>query len=71
MTRLTIENLEGRDLLATGLGTVLGFTPPIGSNKGSLLGEMPGHVASEFIALQEATQMESRRLLLPYVEQEN
>lgn len=43
MARLTVENLEGRELMAAGVLAGLGaapatsFTPPIGSNKGSVV----------------------------------
>ena len=40
--RLTVENLEGRDLMAAGVmagisAPATNFTPPIGSNKGSVI----------------------------------
>jgi hypothetical protein len=37
MTRLAIECLEGRTLLSA--LPVTGFTPPLGSDKGSVIGE--------------------------------
>jgi hypothetical protein len=48
MTRLTVESLEGRDLMSAGV--VVGFTPPIGSNKGSLVGE-PAELAGPAVGL--------------------
>ena len=43
MVRLTVENLEGRELMAVGVmagiapAPEVNFTPPIGSNKGSVV----------------------------------
>ena len=58
MAQLTVQGLEERALLTTGVGTpaavpvqvvvrefdesVAGFTPPIGSNKGSIMGPAEG-----------------------------
>ena len=47
MVRLTVENLEGRELMVAGVlaglgaAPTAGFTPPIGSNKGSVVSDAP------------------------------
>ena len=47
MVRLTVENLEGRELMTAGVlagisaAPAPGFTPPIGSNKGSVVSDSP------------------------------
>ena len=43
MTKLMIENLEGRELMSADV--VMSFTPPIGSNKGSLVGQVDATAA--------------------------
>jgi hypothetical protein len=45
VVRLTVENLEGRELMAAGVlagisdAPTISFTPPIGSNKGSVVSD--------------------------------
>jgi len=56
VNRLNVESLEERDVMSVGVlpPTADGFTPPIGSNKGSIMGDGFGIPWSFLVAGQQA-----------------
>lgn len=83
MVRLQLDRLDERDLMSAGVmgvmgpspqepGAVLGFTPPIGSNKGSIVdGTQTNGIIAILIGLREPSQPVGGMQVPRYIEQDN